>query len=234
MAQQGKISLDRYGKRGIAASFAGLLLGVPALLIPAGTAAWANAWVFLGLTGAYLVVNTIVLLKKSPRLLNERGKFVKEGTRPFDKAYVALYLPLGLAILVVSGFDRRYGWSQVPVWVSALGVVLLLATFVVGTWAMVANPYFECTMRIQDNRGQQIITSGPYRLIRHPGYSALLVSTLVYPLILGSWWALAPAGVLAAIVVVRTALEDRMLKAGLPGYADYATRTRFRLFPMAW
>ena len=140
------------------------------MLIPAGTAAWANAWVFLGLTGAYLVVNTIVLLKKSPRLLNERGKFVKEGTRPFDKAYVALYLPLGLAILVVGGFDRRYGWSQVPVWVSALGVVLLLATFVVGTWAMVGNTYFECTMRIQDDRGQQIITSGPYRLIRHPGY----------------------------------------------------------------
>jgi protein-S-isoprenylcysteine O-methyltransferase Ste14 len=226
--------LDRYGRRGIAVSFAGLLLGVGALFVPAGTFAWANAWLFLGLTTAYTVVNTIVLARKSPRLLNERGKFVKEGTRVFDKVYVALYLPMGLATLIVSGLDRRFGWSHVPAWATVAGVVLLLPAFFVGMWAMTANPCFECTMRIQDDRGQQVITSGPYRLVRHPGYSALVLSTLTYPLILGSWWAFLPAGALAAVVVVRTALEDRMLRDEMPGYSEYVAKTRFRLIPLVW
>ena len=141
---------------------------------------------------------------------------------------------MGLAILIVSGLDRRFLWSHVPVWATVAGVVLLLPAFFIGMWAMMANPYFECTMRIQDDRGQQVITSGPYRLVRHPGYSALVLSTLTYPLILGSWWAFLPAGALAAVVVVRTALEDRMLRDEMPGYSEYAAKTRFRLVPFAW
>jgi len=226
--------LDRYGKRGIAVSFVGLLLGVPALFISAGTLAWWNAWLFLGLTTAYLVVNTVVLARRSPGLLNERGKFVKEGTRAFDKVYVALYLPMGFAIMVVSGLDRRFLWSNVPVWATAAGVVLLLPALFIGMWAMMANPYFECTMRIQRDRGQQVIAAGPYRLIRHPGYAALVLSTLTYPLILGSWWAFVPACALAAVVVVRTALEDAMLMGEMSGYSEYAAATRFRLIPYIW
>jgi protein-S-isoprenylcysteine O-methyltransferase Ste14 len=234
MRTRARGTLDRFGRRGILVSFVGLLLGVAALFIPAGTLAWGNAWLFLGLTFAYEVVNTVLLIRLHPQLLNERGKFVKQGTAAFDRVYVALYLPLGLAILVVSGLDRRYLWSHVPGWATALGVVLVLPAFALGLIAMLSNPYFECTMRIQQDRGQKVISAGPYGLVRHPGYSALVLSTLAYPLILGSWWAFVPAVTLAAVVVLRTALEDGMLRRGLPGYPDYAARTRFRLVPLVW
>jgi protein-S-isoprenylcysteine O-methyltransferase Ste14 len=226
--------LDMYGRRGLAVSFVGILLGVPALFIPAGRLDWANAWVFIGLTFAYQVVYTVFLTKVNPGMLNERGKFVKEGTKKFDKAYAAAYLPLAFTILIVAGLDARYHWSSVPVWVSVVGVILVIPAFALGLWAMAVNPFFEVSVRIQDDRDQRVVASGPYSWIRHPGYSALVLSTLAYPLILGSWWAFLPAALLALVVVVRTALEDRTLRAELPGYGEYATDTRYRLIPLVW
>jgi protein-S-isoprenylcysteine O-methyltransferase Ste14 len=226
--------LDTYGKRGLAVSFVGILLGVPALFIPAGRLDWANAWVFIGLTLVYQVFYTVFLAKVNPGMLNERGKFVKEGTKKFDKVYAAAYLPLAFTILIVAGLDARYHWSSAPVWVSVVGVILVIPAFALGLWAMAVNPFFEVSVRIQDDRGQSVVASGPYSRIRHPGYSALVLSTLMYPLILGSWWAYVPAVFLALVVVARTALEDRTLRVELPGYCEYASDTRYRLVPLVW
>jgi protein-S-isoprenylcysteine O-methyltransferase Ste14 len=109
-----------------------------------------------------------------------------------------------------------------------------MAGMLLVSWAMASNKFFSTTVRIQDDRGQTVTSSGPYRLVRHPGYVGFLVSNLATPLLLGSLWALIPAVVLEALVVVRTALEDRTLQAELGGYRDYARRVRYRLLPGVW
>jgi protein-S-isoprenylcysteine O-methyltransferase Ste14 len=126
------------------------------------------------------------------------------------------------------------GWSQVPPWVVRIGYVLLIGGIAVTTWAQGVNPYFEPGVRIQQERAQQVVTSGPYRLVRHPGYSAAIAMFVAMPLALASWWALLPAALAIALLVVRTGLEDRLLRAELGGYADYASRTRYRLLPGLW
>jgi len=96
------------------------------------------------------------------------------------------------------------------------------------------NPFFEPGVRIQKERAQQVITSGPYRFVRHPGYAAAIAMFVGIPLALASWWGLLPAGLAIALLVVRTGLEDRLLQAELSGYSDYARRTRHRLVPGIW
>jgi protein-S-isoprenylcysteine O-methyltransferase Ste14 len=226
--------LDPSGVKWIVDASLGLLLGYVLLFVAAGRLDWVNAWVYVGLTAAYQVASTAVLVRKNPEVLNERGKLVKRGTKPFDRVYVAVYLPTAYAIVVVSGLDARYAWSGMPSWLSATGVSLVIPAFVIGTWAMAVNPFFECTVRIQDDRGQRVIRAGPYGVVRHPGYLALVISTSAYPLILGSWWAFLPAGLLILVVLARTGLEDRTLMRELPGYEEYAAETRYRLLPPVW
>ena len=128
----------------------------------------------------------------------------------------------------------RMGWSDVPLWVVRTGYMLLIGGIAVTTWAQAVNPVFEPGVRIQTERAQQVITSAPYRFIRHPGYSAAIAIFIGIPLALASWWALLPAALAIALLVVRTSLEDRVLQAELLGYADYARRTRYRLLPGLW
>jgi protein-S-isoprenylcysteine O-methyltransferase Ste14 len=128
----------------------------------------------------------------------------------------------------------RMGWSAVPQWVVIVGYVLLIGGIAVTTWAQAVNPFFEPGVRIQKERAQQVITSGPYRVVRHPGYAAAIVMFVGIPLALASWWGLLPAALAIALLVVRTGLEDRLLQAELSGYSDYARRTRHRLVPGIW
>jgi len=135
----------------------------------------------------------------------------------------------------VAGLDAgRFGWSVMPIAVQVAGYIALLFAMAVTYWAMAVNPFLSTIVRIQDDRGQYAVTSGPYRYVRHPMYAMIL---LMYPgiaLLLGSWWALIPAAVIAIVFVIRTALEDQTLQAELPGYAEYAQRTRYRLVPGVW
>ena len=126
------------------------------------------------------------------------------------------------------------GWSGVPLWVVLIGYVLLIGGIAVTTWAQAVNPFFEPGVRVQKERAQRVITSGPYRFVRHPGYAAAIAMFVGIPLALASWWALLPATLAIALLVVRTSWEDRLLQAELSGYADYARRTRSRLLPGFW
>jgi len=128
----------------------------------------------------------------------------------------------------------RMGWTAVPQWVVLVGYVLLTGGIAVTTWAQAVNPFFEPGVRIQKERAQQVITSGPYRFVRHPGYAAAIAMFVGIPLALASWWGLLPAGLAIALLVVRTDLEDRLLQAELSGYADYVRRTHYRLVPGLW
>jgi protein-S-isoprenylcysteine O-methyltransferase Ste14 len=227
--------LDRNGIRGIARDFLHLCLHLAVLLLSAGTVSWVNAWLCAGLGLGYQVVNALVLARLNPDLLNKRGRLIQRETKSFDKVFVAIYMPLALAGSVVPGLDAvRFGWSSMPVWMVALGVALYLLSCAFGSWAMVVNRHFESTVVVRRDGSQEVCSAGPYRIVRHPGYSAAIVGSLSYPCILGSWWGLVPVGLLAVLFVIRTALEDGTLKVELPGYREYASQTRHRLLPLIW
>jgi protein-S-isoprenylcysteine O-methyltransferase Ste14 len=227
--------LNRYGVGGIVRELAHLCLHLVVLLFSAGTVGWINAWLCAGLGLGFQAVNTAVLARFNPELLNKRGRLIQRDTKSFDKVFVAVYMPLALSSSVVAGIDAvRFGWSSMPLWLVVAGVALYLLSCALGSWAMATNRHFESTVLVKTDGSQRVCTSGPYQFIRHPGYSAGVVGSLSYPCILGSWWAFVPVGLLVLLFIARTALEDETLKTELPGYREYATRTRHRLMPFVW
>jgi protein-S-isoprenylcysteine O-methyltransferase Ste14 len=199
----------------------------------AGRLDWFNAWVLLGLNFAASVAST-ALLWRNPELRAERSN-VKAG-KSWDKPIVGIVVLLGpMATWITAGLDTRFHWSdRMPDLAFVAGVVVAVSSAALITWAMHSNKFFSSVVRIQKDRGHVVITSGPYRFVRHPGYTGISAFTLATPLILNSRWALVPAVITAAVTGVRTVLEDRTLHNELPGYADYARRVKYRLAPLVW
>ena len=220
------------------ATFAFAIVFISALLFAAaGTWRWPEAWLFVLLYASLSVGSRYLVALRHPDLIQERARMASApDAQKWDKALAPLVALGGsIALLVVAGLDHRFGWSpQVPVWVKAVGLAALLAGFAFSTWAMLANRFFSAVVRIQSDRGHTVVSEGPYRYVRHPGYTGAVICYLAIPLALGALWALVPAALTIALTVLRTALEDRTLQAGLPGYADYAQRVRYRLLPGVW
>jgi protein-S-isoprenylcysteine O-methyltransferase Ste14 len=227
--------LTRTGVRGIVREFVRVFIHLGVLLLSAGSLGWINAWACAGLALGFQVVNIAVLLRFNPDLLNKRGRLIQPETKSFDKLFIGLYVPLALATSVVAGLDAvRFGWSHMPSSVIAAGVVLYVLSCAFGSWAMAVNRHFESTVFVAKDGSQQVCSAGPYRVVRHPGYTAGVVGAVGYVWILGSRWALVPAGLMVLLFVVRTSLEDATLKEELPGYREYAARTTRRLVPFVW
>jgi protein-S-isoprenylcysteine O-methyltransferase Ste14 len=225
--------IDR--RRLVIGTTASMLILVLCLFLPAGTWAWARGWLFLGVLLASSTRLTFYLLRVNPDVI--AGRLNRhERWRPWDLLLILLVgLPAMLAIPIVSALDDgRYGWSHMPWWGCALGYALLLVGFAGLAWAMAMNRFFEPCVRIQTDRGHRVIETGPYRIIRHPGYIFGFAFFLGIPLALCSWWGLIPAMIMSALLVVRTVLEDRTLQNELPGYREYAERVRYRLVPGVW
>jgi protein-S-isoprenylcysteine O-methyltransferase Ste14 len=158
-----------------------------------------------------------------------------EGTKRWDKILLGFFFTAVYAIVPVAALDDgRFHWLPLPWWVCGLGYVLFLAGMGLVTWAEAVNKFFEVTVRIQTDRGQKVIDTGPYALVRHPGYVAGILFCVGTALSLGSVWALVPAGLASALLVLRTRWEDQTLQAELPGYKEYARRVRYRLIPGVW
>ncbi|MCG8508242.1 MAG: isoprenylcysteine carboxylmethyltransferase family protein [Rhodospirillales bacterium] len=208
---------------------------VATLLVAAGTVHWPAAWACAGLWAAMTATGVFFMLRINPELAVERMQG-RTGTKGWDKLLMPLLaLILPLAILVVAGLDARFGWTGTfPPWPRWIGAVLMLSGYGLGVWAMASNPFFSAVVRIQTDRGHRVADGGPYAVVRHPGYVGAFGVNIGPPLILGSVWALTVVAVLLALFVLRTALEDRTLHAELEGYADYAARVRWRLFPGLW
>ncbi len=197
---------------------------------------WWQAWVYAIVSIAGFVISRALAARRNPGLLAERSRFLNhENAKPWDKKLAPLVGLGGALVPLAAGLNARFGWSAgfgLPVELAALAV--LLAGYALGSYALIENAYFSGMVRIQTDRGQQVVSSGPYRWVRHPGYAGALLAYLATPFLLDSTWALLPALFLTVVLVVRTRLEDQTLQAELPGYSDYAQRVRYRLLPGVW
>jgi protein-S-isoprenylcysteine O-methyltransferase Ste14 len=206
----------------------GLLFGA------AGTLSWGRAWIHLSLWIVTLATNFAIILWKNRAVLATRMKR-RQIVEKFDKVIVSCLLPATFAIPVLAGLDAvRYKWAPLPLWLVSLGALLHIVGDVFILWPMIVNPYLEGGVRIQTERGHRVITTGPYAIVRHPMYVGFILVLAGAPLVLGSSWAFLPVGIVALLFVIRTVFEDRMLRAQLPGYEEYAGQTRHRLIPGVW
>jgi protein-S-isoprenylcysteine O-methyltransferase Ste14 len=206
------------------------------LFVPAGRLDWVEAWALLVTYGAFLGLYAAWGFLKDPDQLRERGRAHKaENVKVWDKAIMAVYTVLLLLTPIVAGLDAgRFRWSVMPRLAQLLAWLGLALAGALVFWAITSNTYLSRMARIQDDRGQTVVTAGPYRIVRHPMYLGVIVLFACMPVALGSWWALLPGALIGALFVLRTAKEDQMLRDELSGYAEYARRVRYRLVPGIW
>ena len=213
-------------------------IGLPVLLfLLAGTFKWWQGWVYVGISYFSSILSRVLLTKKHPDLVKERAAYAKkEDTKPWDKVLMPLAaLVMPALYFITGGLDKRFGWSTpVPLWLYLIALLLTIAGYAFSIWAILENRFFSAVVRIQTDRGQTVVDSGPYRFVRHPGYASGILVALMFPILIGSWWAYVPVLIMAVLVVIRTALEDKTLQAELPGYAEFTQRTVYRLLPGVW
>jgi protein-S-isoprenylcysteine O-methyltransferase Ste14 len=208
-----------------------LIIGV-VLFVSYGGVDWIMGWVYMVVTA---VSTGIIIFNIGEDLLRERrGK--KTGVKKWDIPLAVFVGRLGpLILLVVAGLDKRFGWSpEIPLYVIIAALFVFIFGRCIAFSAMMANKFFSSVVRIQEDRGHGVVSSGPYRYVRHPGYTAIILYSASAAIVLESLWALIPAGLILIVTIIRTALEDRTLRAELEGYADYAGRVRYRLIPLVW
>jgi len=191
-----------------------------------------NVWAYAGVAAAVQSFQALAIYRKNPDLLKERVKPSNRGRQP-----LAAIGAIGVFILYwgIVGLDQRFHWSDI---VPPAGMVAGLAIFAIGmgltSWSILVNSFFSTAVRIQEDRGQRVISTGPYGIVRHPGYAGGLLAALASVLALNSLLAIIPAVILLVVLVNRTVIEDRMLHNELAGYADYAVKVHYRLMPGIW
>lgn len=215
-------------------ALAGVCLWSVILFVAAGRVNWKRGWIYVGLYVCTLVIGEIVVSVKSPGILKERAKR-HANTKTFDKVIIPFIVLTFFLFPVVAGLDAgRFGWSHLGLQAFFAGLPLYLTGCLLVPWTMIVNPHLEKTVRIQEERGHQVVKSGPYAVVRHPLYAGVILQSLGVPLLLGSLWSYLPVAATICLFVLRTALEDRTLRNELPGYAEYAISTRYRLLPGIW
>jgi protein-S-isoprenylcysteine O-methyltransferase Ste14 len=197
---------------------------------------WWEAWVYglLGITS--FVISRVLASRSHPDLIAERARFMQHAdAQSWDKKIIPLMGLAGFLVVVVVGLDALLGWTPafgLPV--RLLALILIVAGYVISSCALIENRFFSGNVRLQTERGHTVVSSGPYRWVRHPGYAGALLSYLVTPFFLNSVWAYIPTIITIGLYVLRTALEDHFLQENLEGYKDYAGRVRYRLLPGIW
>ena len=216
-----------------------LLVLVVSPLLPmiiSGQWGWWQAWAYAIVSMLSFIVSRVLASRVHPDLIAERARFMDaKDTKPWDKVLAPLLGFGSVFILAVAGVDRLFGWTvgfPPAAHYAALACILLGYGF--SSWALIVNRFFSGTVRIQTERGHHVVTTGPYRFLRHPGYAGGLFGYVFIPVLLDSLWAFIPTVFLGMVMILRTALEDKTLQAELPGYAEYAQTTRYRLFPGIW
>ena len=211
-----------------------LVIGMPIIGLlffwPAGTFDYWQAWLWLAVLFLPLMGMFIYLVKRDPALLERR---VRTGeTRPEQRRIIALSPLYLIFIFALPGLDKRFGWSSVPVWLVLLADALVLAAFLLNFLVIRVNSYASRVVEIQE--GQQVITTGPYALVRHPMYLSIILIMLATPIALGSWWGVLPVVPFILLLAARAKNEEELLLTELKGYREYMQKTRHRLFPGVW
>jgi len=205
------------------------------LFASAGTLHWPSAWVLLATSALLGPLCGWWLYRIDPALLAERLRPVLQRDQPAaDKMFMTVFVVAMLAWLCAMGLDRRIQSSEMPVAFQVLGLVLFLASTLFTMWVFRENSFAAPVVKLQTERAQHVISTGPYAYVRHPMYSGMVLFFTGVPLLLGSWWGLAMIPLFIALFAVRIPIEERTLREGLPGYADYAARVRYRLVPGVW
>lgn len=205
------------------------------LFLSAGTLHWLGAWVYTVVMVGLSLTMGVALARRDPGLMNERlSPPIQKNQPPADKILLSILLLAIFGWLALMGLDIRYGWSTVPVWVQVVGAAVLLLSIWICYLTMLENSFAAPVVKIQDERGQQVITTGPYSYVRHPMYAGAILFFAGTALLLGSWWGVASVLFFAVLLAIRTFIEEGALRTGLRGYDDYAARVRYRLIPMVW
>jgi protein-S-isoprenylcysteine O-methyltransferase Ste14 len=204
------------------------------LFLPAGTLHWVRGWLFLLVFLLSAALAALYLWRVNPENFIARIQIYKK-TKCWDRILLRVLFPAMVAIVVVAALDDgRFQWFPVSWWVCGLGYVLLLAGMGITAWAQAVNKFLEPGVRIQTDRGHRVIDTGPYAIVRHPGYVAACLLFVNIALALGSLWALIPVGLSSLLLILRTQREDQTLQAELPGYKEYTQRVRSRWIPGTW
>ena len=210
------------------------LFCLAAIFVPAGTLRWTEAWLFIILYAVAVTAAIFWMKKKAPDLLRERMRR-KKDIKSWDKIFRAFYLIFVLVILILPGLDAvRYQWSNVSLTAKILAFIGYLPGFALVFLAMRENAFLSDVVRIQEDRGHTVCTTGPYQYVRHPMYVGVILIMICFPFSLGSLYTLIPALIIVILFFIRTALEDKTLLEELPGYTEYAQRVRHRLIPGIW
>jgi protein-S-isoprenylcysteine O-methyltransferase Ste14 len=213
----------------------GVFLGL-VLFLPAGTLAWPQGWIFMALFMGCSAAIGIWLRRADPDLLAERMKSPMSADQKLsDRIVMGAIMIVFLGWLVLAALDaKRFGWSHVPLWLEVVGALLILIAFYGWVTVLRANSFAAVNIRLQAERKQTVISSGPYAVVRHPMYSYALLMMIGSALLLGSLWSLACVVLLTLLMAARALGEEKMLLDGLEGYRDYAAKVRFRLVPGIW
>jgi protein-S-isoprenylcysteine O-methyltransferase Ste14 len=210
-------------------------LSIPLILLACGgDFGWWQAWVYSLLIVAAGIGGRMWAEQRHPGLMAERQNIENiQNAKAWDKVLAPLMaVSIGFPMVIVAGLDHRHGWSpDFPLWLIVLGFILISLGYAFAAWALAENRFFSSVVRIQTDRGHVVCDTGPYRVVRHPGYAGNIPPLVGIVLALGSVWTLVPAAVALIIAVIRTSLEDQTLQEELPGYRDYARRVHYRLIP---
>jgi protein-S-isoprenylcysteine O-methyltransferase Ste14 len=206
------------------------------LFVSAGTLLWPAGWAFIALFFSFALAIVLWLARTEPYLLAERMSSPMQSGQPlWDKVFVVAVMVLFVAWLIVMPLDAvRFGWSEVPDWLQILGTLGVVLSFYIMFLTFRENAYLALVVKVQEERGQSVVSTGPYRYVRHPMYASTFLFFPGSALLLGSWWGLLLCAVLLGLLLWRIPLEERMLENGLSGYDEYARKVRYRLIPRVW
>jgi len=212
-----------------------IYLSIPITLLVCGwDFSWWQAWVFLVLIVMAGIVGRIWAEHRHPGILAERFKYSKaQDVKSWDKLIGTLMaISLSFPLVIVAGLDHHFAWSPFfPIWMNLLGFFMIILGYAFASWALIENRFFFSLVRIQKAPEHEVCNSGPYRIVRHPGYAGNMLALPGIVLALGSVWTLIPVVIAIIIAIIRTELEDRTLQEELKGYQEYAQQVRYRLIP---
>lgn len=206
------------------------------LFVSAGTLLWLAGWAFIAIFFGFALAIVVWLAREEPELLQERMSSPMQSGQPlWDKVFVVAVIVLFVAWLIVMPLDAvRFGWSEVPGWLQILGALGVVLSFYIMFLTFRENAYLALVVKVQQERGQSVVSTGPYRYVRHPMYASMFLFFPGSALLLGSWWGLLLCALLLGLLVWRIPHEERMLESGLDGYEEYERKVRYRLIPRVW